>query len=469
MSVQPASSGQDTEKEVRAPWRDPIAGEPHLFLVLAGAQPRVGGLRCCLRGVDEMSLGRGERWGIVPGDPQGTVLLLADTKVSSRHARIVRRGPVWRLTDLGSTNGTTVNGRRIEDEELTDGDVIGVGQTIMRFRSAIPTPLETPDLASDQPFECGALGLRTMLPALATQLRLLERVVGTKAPVLLLGETGTGKEVVAKAIHAASRRPGRFVAINCAALPSSLLEAQLFGHVRGSFSGATRDEGGLVRAAHEGTLFLDEIGDLPLMAQGSLLRVLQEGEVVPVGATRPVPVDVRFIAATHRPIEQMAETGEFRADLFARLCGFTHRLWPLRERREDVGLLVADLLSAASSGGEREVKLTADAARALVLHRWPRNVRELAHTLSRALALAGGAIDAVHLPDDLRGAPADNVAPPLRPLPLSPADAALRDELFQRLGRTRGNVAAVAREMGKAPMQVYRWMQRFGLDPKTHR
>src|SRR5262249_27731601 len=166
----------------------------------------------------------------------------------------------------------------------------------------------------------------------------------TPLSVLLFGETGTGKEVLAGAIHRTSARTGAFVAANCGALPAALVESQLFGHVRGAFTGAVRDGPGFVRAADRGTLFLDEIGDLAPPAQAALLRVLEEYEVVPVGTTRAVHVDVRVIAATHRPLDQMAERGEFRQDLYARLAGFVQRIPPLRERREDLGLLVGGVL-----------------------------------------------------------------------------------------------------------------------------
>jgi DNA-binding NtrC family response regulator len=279
--------------------------------------------------------------------------------------------------------------------------------------------------------------------------------------------------VTSRAIHAASERRGPFVAINCAALTETLVEGQLFGHVKGAFSGATADSLGFVRAAHQGTLFLDEIGDLPRAAQGVLLRVLQEGEVVPVGATRPVPVDVRIIAATHQPIEAMIERGEFRHDLFARLQGFTHRLWPLRDRREDVGVLVGETIRRIAKEGADRVTLSGDAVRALVRYEWPLNVRELVQVLSRALALApDGAVELEHLGPavvaaaemELRPAPK---APPAEGL--SEEDAMLRASLVAHLERCEGNVAEVAREMNKATMQIYRWMRRLAIDPRRFR
>jgi DNA-binding NtrC family response regulator len=284
-------------------------------------------------------------------------------------------------------------------------------------------------------------------------------------PVILLGETGTGKEVTARAVHAASHRRGSFVAVNCAALTETLVEAQLFGHTQGAFSGASRDAPGFLRTADQGTLFLDEIGDLPLPTQGVLLRALQEGEVVPVGGTRPIAVDVRVISATHRPIEEMVERGEFRRDLFSRLRAFSHRLWPLRDRREDVGVLVADILSR-SAGNRVELRFTADATRALVGQDWGFNVRELVQALARALTL--GIEGELGLEHFALSAPTRAAAPALD-TDLSAEERALRETLLAHLRRFDGNVTAVAREMGKATMQVYRWMRKAGIDPKKFR
>jgi DNA-binding NtrC family response regulator len=305
----------------------------------------------------------------------------------------------------------------------------------------------------------------TLVPLLAREHELAGRFSRSNLPILLLGETGTGKEVIARAIHRASGRRGPFVAVNCAALPKGLLEAQLFGHTKGAFSGATRDEVGFVRAANGGTLFLDEIGDLPASAQAVLLRVLQEGEVVPLGTTRSERVDLRVIAATHQPLEQMTQQGTFRGDLLARLQGYTHRLWRLADRSEDVGLIMADVLSRAA----RPVQIAPDAASAIVRYPWPLNVRELVHALSHALALCGEIIELEHLPPAVaafgEGARKETRVPEA----LSPADQVLHDDLTRRLTTHSGNVAAVARDVGKAPMQVYRWMQRLGIDPQAFR
>jgi transcriptional regulator with PAS, ATPase and Fis domain len=270
---------------------------------------------------------------------------------------------------------------------------------------------------------------------------------------VLLGETGVGKEVMARGVHDASGRPGRFVGVNCGALPPTLLEAVLFGHRRGAYSGAIDDQPGFVRYAQHGTLFLDEIGELSAAGQAALLRVLQEREVVPVGATEPIPVNARIIAATNRDLRVEVEHGRFREDLLARL-GLIVPLPPLRERRADLGILVGSLLArfAPSPAG---VRFTARAVRALLDHDWPQNVRELEMCLRYAGEVSGWAtIDLHHLPASIqRSRPAD----------------ARRDELEGLLATHRGNLAAVARALGTSRAQVHRQLKRYALDPGAFR
>jgi transcriptional regulator with GAF, ATPase, and Fis domain len=275
-------------------------------------------------------------------------------------------------------------------------------------------------------------------------------------PVLLRGESGAGKEVLAAAVHRLSGRRGRFQPVNCGAIPPNLTESTLFGHRRGAFSGAVDDQPGLVRGADGGTLLLDEIGDLPLPAQAALLRVLQESELLPLGAARPVKVDLRVVAATNQDLEALAAEGRFRRDLLARLSGYVCHVPPLRERREDFSLIVAALMTKL---GAADATFSADAARALLRYEWPLNVRELGKCLASAVALARGKrITSEHLP------PLVNAAPP------APAvDNGRRDELIAQLRAHRGNVSAVARAMGKARAQVQRWLRRFRIDPVAFR
>jgi len=427
----------------------------------------VGGLRCSLADLDEVMVGRAEMRDVCAARARRLNIALPDRKLSAKHARFARHEDAWCIEDLGSTNGTFVNGRRVTQEALADGDIVAVGRAALRVRLFLPTPEPTPPVLYAK--EAGQpLGIGTLLPALAAELAPLARVAASNVTVLLLGETGTGKEVWARAVHASSKRRGELVPVNCAALPDSLVEAQFFGHHKGAFTGAAREALGFVRAADGGTLFLDEIGDLPPAAQGVLLRVLQEGEVVPIGGARPVRVDVRVIAATHRPIEAMVDRGAFRHDLFARLQGFTQRLWPLRDRREDIGLFVADILRDDPKQSPDPVRITSDAACALVRYKWPLNVRELKQALLGARCMMNeGRLTLEHLPPAVAQAAASPSTQGRKGL--TPADAALHATLTKHLQRCHGNVASVARDLGKATMQVYRWMERLGIDPKTFR
>jgi transcriptional regulator with GAF, ATPase, and Fis domain len=210
------------------------------------------------------------------------------------------------------------------------------------------------------------------------------------APALITGETGTGKELIARAVHAVSPRHGReFIPFNCGGMAPELIASELFGYRRGAFTGADRDSKGVIREANGGTLFLDEIGDLPLVAQPKLLRFLQEGEVRTLGETRPIKVDVRVIAATNRDLEADIQAGRFRADLFERLNKLRLRIPPLRERREDITLLIKHFLrNHVQESGKQGLRLTAEAWEALLRYDWPRNVRELENVLFRLALLA---------------------------------------------------------------------------------
>ncbi len=238
-------------------------------------------------------------------------------------------------------------------------------------------------------------------PAMAEVFRLMEGAAPTPITVLIEGETGTGKELAARAIHRASARAtGPFIAVNCASLPETLLESELFGHRRGAFTGATSDRVGLFEAADGGTVFLDEVGEMPLVMQAKLLRVLQEGEVVPLGDNRPRKVDVRVLSATNRELAGEVAAGRFRQDLYYRLATFPIRLPALRDRREDIAPIAARMLAAtAARYGKQITGFTPDALAALEARRWPGNVRQLQNEIERAVALtaAGGAIGCEHL------------------------------------------------------------------------
>jgi DNA-binding NtrC family response regulator len=368
---------------------------------------------------------------------------------------MVRTPTGWSIEDVGSRNGTHINLKKLASQTLCDGDLVELGRVVLRFRT-----MTTPIGKVESPL--GPLGFSTLVPTLATAMRELTRMAASPLPILLLGETGTGKEVIARGVHDLSGRSGPLIAVNCGALSGTLLDSQLFGHVRGAFTGALRDELGFVRAADGGTLFLDEIGDLPLPAQVAMLRVIQEREVVPVGTTKPVKVDLRIITATHRQLDLSRARGEFREDLYSRLSGHIHHLAPLRDRREDLGMLVATLLPELAEGDVP--RFTADAGRALVTSDWPLNIRQLEQSLARAVMLAeDGVIHARHLITQVGQSP-PGVTPPTGSAPVAESRDPGEAELRALLERTGGNISETARSLGCSRIQVHRWMQRYGLD-----
>jgi transcriptional regulator with GAF, ATPase, and Fis domain len=252
----------------------------------------------------------------------------------------------------------------------------------------------------------GRFGLIGASASMLAVFDLIERVAPSDVSVLIQGETGSGKELVAKALHEQSRRKGKpFLAENCAAVPANLLESELFGHKRGSFTGAVADRPGHFVAANGGTLFLDEIGDMPLEMQAKLLRVLQESEVRPVGSNKTTKVDVRIVAATHRDLIEMCKTGGFREDLYFRLNVVTIALPPLREREGDVRILSRFLVKSVTAEIGREVGIADDALDALAAWNWPGNVRELENELRRAAVFADGTIRAEDLSPRILGRP----------------------------------------------------------------
>jgi DNA-binding NtrC family response regulator len=284
------------------------------------------------------------------------------------------------------------------------------------------------------------------------------------APVLVTGETGTGKELVARAIHRHGPRSGRaFVPVNCGALPEGLLESELFGHVRGAFTGAVADKKGLFEEARGGTLFLDEVGEMSPALQVRLLRTLETGEVRPVGSPRTTTVDVRVIAATHRDLERAAREGTFRQDLFYRLHVFAIRIPPLRERRDDVPLLVAHFLARLAAQGRASASATPAAVAALAAHDWPGNVRELENTLERlAVESRGGTIDVPDLPAEFRERPASLEKPLFSGLPT--LEEMEKRYLRHVLAEVKGNRSRAAEALGIDRRTLYRMAQRFGID-----
>jgi len=466
--------------------RAPRVAAPALVLVMDCAHPLEAPQYIDLNATDEVLIGRGTERGFehTRNDDRGHLhVALADRWLSTQHVHLVRETDTWYLRDFGSKNGTWVNGQKITDIELHDEDLIEVGHTFFLFRvnaDRTASPGDRQDVPD---------GLVTLNPQLAATFLHLPRLARANLPIVITGETGTGKEVMARAVHQMSDRSGEFLALNCGALPDTIIESELFGAEKGAFSGAVKSRTGLVRAADGGTLFLDEIAELPASSQAVLLRVLQEGEVLPVGATTPIKVDVRVLAATHQDLDARVEAGEFRRDLLARLRGFALHLPPLRERREDLGTLIAALLVRIAGDRESATRFTRQAARQLCLNHWPMNVRELEQVLRAALVMADGAeIDIAHLPAAItEPSPLHSGAAPVAtstsgqspraqsPSPAAPAqvtsirasDPDAAERLLALARAHSGNIAAIARALGTSRSQVRRLLARHDIDPRS--
>ena len=460
----------------------PLSPGAVLYLALQCDHLTAPPSRHILSDTDVAFLGRGPSRSaarVSEGGARQLLLYVHDEWMSGRHATLRKSGERWIVEDAGSRNGTLLNGLPVKRAALRDGDVLELGHTLFLFREGVPrTTDDLPDLDATRLAQ-PAPGTATFVPSLAAEVGRLSTIARSTVSVVIHGETGSGKEVAARALHLLSGRQGPFVAVNCGGLARTLVETELFGYRKGAFSGADEDRPGLMRSAEKGTLFLDEIADLPAPAQAALLRALQEQEVVPVGATRPVKLDVRVLAATHFDLQQQVNQGQFRADLFARISGFTVRLPALRERLEDLGLILVEVLRREAPELLEHVVLTTDAARALFRYSWPLNVRELQKCLTAALVLAqGDPIDATHLPEWARAEPqprTPTVPPPAParpasgPRPISAEDERQRDELTALLREHKGNISSIARAMGKARMQIQRWLKRFDLDPESFR
>lgn len=395
-------------------------------------------------------------------------LAIPQTAVSKIHAELSPTPEGFRIRDLGSRNGVMVNGRRVDAASLADGDTVHIGNAIYVFIEREVSRLER--ARSTPPgFESIVAG-----PRLAESIDELAIVAKADLTVLLLGETGVGKEVFARAVHAASGRRGRFVGLNCAALPPTLLEAELFGVKRGAFTGAERDREGLFRAADEGTRFLDEIGEMSLEAQAKVLRVLATKEVVALGGTTPVRSNARVVCATHRDLHLLSREGRFRQDLLGRIREHVTVLPPLRERVEDVLPLLASFLDAA---GRPDLRPDFRASALLLSHAWPFNVRELEALARRtAVLVQGPALRETDLPPDIRTlersygtrAP-DEAAAASLPSAAATQGTPTVEELRALLVQHRGNVAALARHFAKDRAQLHRWFRRHGLVPEDFR
>jgi len=395
--------------------------------------------------------------GLTIGSVAGNGLVLDDPFVSSRHARIDRVAGRWELTDAGSTNGTLLGGVRVYRSELPPGLPITLGDSEIVLEIGSPKEGRLPGSYE---------GMFSLDPGMRQVFDLVDRLAPVETAVTILGETGTGKELVARALHARSpRSAGPFIPVNCAAIPETLMESELFGHEKGAFSGAERLRKGAFEEADHGTLFLDEIGEMPLDLQAKLLRALDSAEVKRVGASRPIHVSVRVLSATHRDLPAQVRAGKFREDLFYRLSVIPLSLPPLRARQGDVRALAQRFLDATAPRG-LQLRWSEDALRRLESYDWPGNVRQLKNVVQRALLFRG---EGTVLPasvvtfEDLRPAAVPGGDDTTLYLPGLSLEEIEREAIRLSLRRNRGKRAAVVKELRIAKSTVMKRIAQWKL------
>jgi DNA-binding NtrC family response regulator len=400
------------------------------------------------------------------GKAEDNDLVLSEETVSRAHFEIVRDAKGYLLRDLHSTNGTFLDGAEIREAYIRAGSVITAGTVQLKFQ-----PFE--ERIEILPSEKESFG-----PLLGRSLRmreifgLLERISPTEATVLIEGETGTGKDLVAHTIHEHSRRrEGPFVVVDCGAVAPNLIESELFGHEKGSFTGATTTRQGAFELAHGGTIFLDELDELPLDLQPKLLRVIEQREIRRVGGNRTIKVDIRVLAATKHDLRKEVERGKFREDLYFRLSVVPVRLPPLRERKEDLPLLVQAFIAKMGAGEERP-PLDDRLVSSLMAHDWPGNIRELRNVLERGVVLGGGEARLFDPRVGLGGAPraADEAMPVEFDPGLSYRDNKEKWENdFERrylkwlMGRSEGNISRAAREADMDRKYLHKLLKKHQL------
>ena len=399
------------------------------------------------------------RRGIIRvGTSEDNDLVINDDSVSRRHLELRLRGDEIRAVDLRSTNGTTINGVKIREAIVEAGAIIKVGDTELRT-AAVQEPVTIP--LSSQTHFGGLLGKSS---AMRQVFGILERVAPSEATVLIQGETGTGKEVTAEAIHShSSRAEGPFMTIDCGAIAANLVESELFGHAKGAFTGAMTERRGVFEDADGGTLFLDEIGELPLEMQPKLLRALETRTIRRLGETRSRPIDVRVVAATNRDLAEEVNRGTFREDLFFRLAVVQVELPPLRQRREDIPALVRHFINRFAPDSPAPSK---ELMSNLAAQPWTGNVRELRNAVERALALSVPGPN--HTEQETSEANADEAMSFLFGLPIKEATEKWtsdfeRKYLEHALQKSGGSVSEAARQSGVNRRYVQRLMKRLGI------
>jgi transcriptional regulator with PAS, ATPase and Fis domain len=395
---------------------------------------------------------------VVVGRDATCDVVVPSGEASRAHAEIRCVGEELSIRDLKSLNGTFVNGQSISKVSLKSGDVLRIGD-----RLGVVNRLVAPS-ESGATVQAIARGLWAG-PTLQRALEPLRTVAKTDLPILLQGATGVGKERVARALHEWSGRSGAFVAINCAAIPEQLAEAELFGYRKGAFTGAEQNALGHLRAAHRGTLLLDEIADLPLRLQAKLLRVVEENEVQPIGEAKTTPIDVRIVATSQMPLSDHVADGRFRADLYARLAGLIVALPTLADRREEIPGLFCELLASRLSSPAPELQPLL--VESLMLYSWPGNVRELALLTRRLLGLHGheGRLEARHLAGSSLQASMATGASNSAPSDDTLSDKPDLDRLLEGLREHRGNLTKAAGAAKISRQRAYRLLEtRSDLD-----
>jgi DNA-binding NtrC family response regulator len=386
-------------------------------------------------------------------------LVLSDETVSRHHARILRSGDRYLLQDLGSTNGSAVNGVSVKEAYLEPGMALALGSVELRFAVAA-RPVAGAPLAVNH---LGALVGRS--EPMREVFAIISQVAPAEVPVLITGETGTGKEVVARTLHELSPRcHGPFVVVDCSAIPGNLIEAELFGHERGSFSGAIQSREGLFELADGGTLFLDEVGELPLELLPKLLRALETGRVRRVGGRSEQTMDFRLLSATHQDLAGMVQAGRFRADLYYRLNVIPLVLPPLRERRDDIELLLAHFMAEKGLDAETVMTVLGRLRPVLALAPLDGNVRELRNLLERALAAPEAPLEVGTMAGDrpVRGATSRVITDFKRAKEAVVTDFE-RTYLAGLLAHTGGNLSAAARLAGMDRKYLRELLKRYRL------
>jgi len=396
------------------------------------------------------------------GSAEDNDVVVEDKYVSAKHLRLTQHNGAFIVADPHSTNGTWLGKVRIYEAELPIYTQLRLGDTTICIE---PVEKASPSIKT----KYGIIGAD---PSMHHLLEMVERVAPSNATVAIFGESGSGKELIARAVHKLSLRANNaFIPVNCAAISRELIESELFGHEKGSFTGAASHRKGAFEEAHQGSLFLDEVGELPLDLQAKLLRALESGEIKRVGASRPIAVDVRIISATNRDLGKQVQAGKFREDLYYRLCVIPLHLPPLRARLGDLEMLTEAFLSAFSPSGQR-VHLTAAAQKKLLSHPWPGNVRELRNVIHRALLLRDGtSIDIKDIQFD--GPAARNPSPQSfnflntelpSGLTLDKAVENFEKTLIEAaLKRYKNNRERVAKELGVARSTLFKRLKEWGL------